>query len=181
MWSCTNRPTDQLSAGHGSATFSIVPSLRPARTTDVVTIASIWHDGWRDGHLGSVPEHALAARTLETFQARAETAVAVTTVAEVEETIAGFTMVVGDELEQIYVASSHRGSGIAELLLSDAERQLREKGHAAGWLAVVAGNERARAFYHKRGWRDDGPIAYLAAGLDGPIEIPSHRYVKDFA
>ena len=41
-------------------------------------------------------------------------------------------MVVDDEVEQIYVAGSHRGSGVADALLAEAERQVGAAGHADG-------------------------------------------------
>jgi GNAT superfamily N-acetyltransferase len=87
-------------------------------------------------------------------------------------------MVVGAEVEQVYVARAHRGSGIADLLLDSAERQVADHGHAVAWLAVVDGNARARRFYERRGWSDVGPIAYEAEGNDGPIDVPCQRYEK---
>ena len=32
------------------------PVVRPATGEDVDAVASIWRDGWRDGHLGLVPD-----------------------------------------------------------------------------------------------------------------------------
>ena len=55
--------------------------------------------------------------------------------------------------------------------MSDAERRLREAGHRQVWLAVVAGNARARRFYERSGWTDEGPFAYLADGPDGLITV----------
>ena len=60
-------------------------------------------------------------------------------------------MVVADEVDQVYVDAAHRGSGVARLLLDEAERQVAIGGHDVAWLAVVASNDRARAFYSKRG------------------------------
>ncbi len=149
--------------------------LRPATDADAPAIATIWHLGWRDGHLGNVPDELLAARTTESFAKRAAERTGDTTVAEVDGAVAGFVMVVDDEVEQVYVAAEHRGSGIAGALLAEAERQVRAAGHARAWLAVVAGNARARRFYERSGWTDDGAFEYLAAG---GIAVPSHRYVK---
>lgn len=99
-------------------------------------------------------------------------------VAEVDGQVAGFVMVVGSEVEQVYVAASHRGTGVADVLLDAAERRVAEAGHPTAWLAVVAENGRARRFYERRGWSDDGPFDYAAAGEDGPIPVAAHRYVK---
>lgn len=156
-----------------------VAALRPATPDDAREIAEIWHLGWRDGHLGLVSEELVAARDAESFRKRAAQRVGDTTVVVVDGEIAGFVMVVGDELEQIYVSETHRGAGVADVLLSEAERQIREAGHSTAWLAVIAGNSRARRFYERSGWSDEGLFDYSAASDHGPIVVPSHRYVKD--
>lgn len=153
-------------------------TLRQASADDAPAIADIWHLGWRDGHLGFVPQELIAARHEGSFRTRAAQRVGDTTVAVVDGKVAGFVMVVGDEVEQVYVAASHRGTGVADALLAEAERQVTRAGHSSVWLAVVAGNARARKFYERRGWSDGGPFTYAAAGEDGPIAVPARRYVK---
>jgi ribosomal protein S18 acetylase RimI-like enzyme len=153
-------------------------SLRRGRPEDASAIAEIWRLGWRDGHLGLVPDELVDARTEESFRARASQRAGEMTVAVVDEAIAGFVLVVADEIEQVYVSASHRGTGVADALLGEAERQVRENGHAKAWLAVVAGNARARAFYERAGWRDEGPFEYAAASENGPIAVPCQRYTK---
>jgi GNAT superfamily N-acetyltransferase len=139
----------------------------------------IWHSGWRDGHLGHVPDELVRVRTDESFRLRAADRVGDTTVAVVDGEVAGFIMVAGDEAEQVYVAAAHRGKGVADALLAEAERQVRENGHELAWLAVVSGNARARAFYERMGWRDDGGFDYEAAVEDGStVSVPCRRYVK---
>jgi ribosomal protein S18 acetylase RimI-like enzyme len=152
--------------------------LRPATAEDIPSIASIWHRGWLDGHIGHVPERLMAARNERSFWFRAARRLPDTTIAELEGAVAGFVMVVDDEVEQVYVGEDHRGSGVAKVLLAEAERRVQQCGYDIAWLAVVAGNERARRFYAKCGWVDEGPFDYQAQGPDGPITVPSHRYVK---
>jgi GNAT superfamily N-acetyltransferase len=153
-------------------------SLRPARAEDAAAITEIWRLGWRDGHLGHVADELVEARTDESFRARASERASEMTVAVLDGEIAGFVLVVDDEVEQVYVAASHRGKGVADLLLSEAEQQVWANGHSEAWLAVVAGNARARAFYEKAGWRDEGPFDYAAAREARPIVVPCHRYTK---
>lgn len=153
-------------------------TLRPARPEDADAVARIWWDGWRDGHLGNVPDELVAIRTEESFWSRAEQRVGDTAVAAVDGEVAGFVMVVDDEVEQVYVSGAHRGAGVATALLTEAERLVEAGGHEFAWLAVAAGNARARRFYEKCGWTDHGLFDYPAVGPDGPIPVPCHRYMK---
>ncbi|HSV38286.1 MAG TPA: GNAT family N-acetyltransferase, partial [Nocardioidaceae bacterium] len=75
-------------------------TLRPARPEDAPAVAAIWHAGWRDGHLGNVPDELARIRTEESFGDRAAQHVEDTVVAEVAGEVAGFVMVAGDEVEQ---------------------------------------------------------------------------------
>ncbi len=156
------------------------PHVRPAHPNDANAITTIWHTGWRDAHLGNGPADLAAARTKPSFATRATTRTtgadhATTLVAEVNGTVAGFVMVVDDEVEQVYVDSRFRGRGVAAPLLEATENAIREAGHRTAWLAVVAGNTTARRFYHHHGWSDDGPFDHHAPG--GFI-VPCHRYTK---
>jgi GNAT superfamily N-acetyltransferase len=153
--------------------------IRPAEPGDAAAVAEIWQAGWRDGHLGHVPDALAEVRTDESFRVRAAARLADTTVAVVDGAVAGFVMIDEDEVEQVYVSARNRGTGIAGALLREAERQVAAAGHAEAWLAVVAGNERARRFYEREGWRDAGPFAYEARVEDGStVSVPCHRYVK---
>ena len=100
-------------------------------------------------------------------------------VAESRDRIVGFVVVKRDEVEQIYVGRTARGTGVAATLLHKAEGEIRSAGHRRAWLAVVAGNQRARSFYSCLGWRDSGAIMYAAETEVGPFAVPSHRYEVD--
>ena len=153
-------------------------TIRPMRVADAEEVANIWSAGWRDGHLGHVPDELLAVRTMQSFRERASRRVGDTVVALIDDALVGFVMVVDDEVEQVYVVGHQRGTAVAAVLLAEAERLVRAGGHQRAWLAVVAGNERARRFYHRNGWIDEGLFDYPAASAAGPISVPCHRYVK---
>ena len=156
-----------------------MPVLRTATEADVPVVAEIWYAGWRDGHLGNVPDELVEIRTPSSFHSRTAARVGDITVAETSSGIAGFTMVVRDEVEQLYVAVGHRGTGLAAELLTAAERRIASAGYEVAWLAVVPGNGRARRFYERQGWSDDGPFDYPARLEDGgTIPVPCHRYTK---
>ena len=46
------------------------------------------------------------------------------------------------------------------------------------WLAVAAGNARARRFYERSGWRDAGAFDYAAEIAGGTIAVPCRRYER---
>lgn len=163
----------------GPAYAAAMSTLRPATAADMPAVADLWHAGWHDAHPGHVPDGLTAARTAEEFHRRAVDRVADTTVAEVEGgegDLAGFVMVVGDEVEQVYVAAAHRGSGVASALLDEAVRQVAAGGHAVAWLAVVEGNARARRFYERSGWRDAGELPYVVESGGETFVSPCRRY-----
>jgi ribosomal protein S18 acetylase RimI-like enzyme len=152
--------------------------LRPAVEADTRAIAAIWRHGWHDAHDGRIPEALAIARTDRSFESRAVDRMAATVVASVGGEVVGFVTVVEDEVEQIYVAAGHRGSGAAGMLLAEAESRVAHSGYAHAWLAVVADNDRARRFYARQGWIDAGPLDYPAASDDGQIVVPARRYTK---
>jgi len=153
-------------------------AVRSATPADTPVVAEIWFHGWRDGHEGHVPAELVEVRTHESVRLRAAQRVDGSVVAVVDGVVAGFVMVVAAEIEQVYVAREHRGTGVASRLLSEGERLVAANGFEDAWLAVVAGNLRARRFYERSGWIDEGAFDYPAAGPGGTISIPAHRYVK---
>ncbi|MEU2123004.1 GNAT family N-acetyltransferase [Nocardia niwae] len=156
----------------------VAPALRRALPEDASAVAEIWYHGWRDAHLGNVPDTLLAVRPRDSFDTRAAERVGATVVATVGGVPAGFVMVDRDEVDQVYVAAAHRGTGLAALLLAAAEQRVRADGHERAWLAVVAGNTRARRCYENQGWIDEGAFTHAAPGPTGPVAVPAHRYTK---
>lgn len=157
------------------------PVLRPATADDVEALAALFHRGWHDAHAGHVPDGLTERRTLAAFRDRVAARVSDTddtTVAEVDGVVAGFIMIAGAEVEQVYVDRSFRGTGLASTLLAEAERQVAALGHDDAWLAVVVGNARARAFYERQGWVDEGDLAYEVTALGETYLSPCRRYVK---
>lgn len=157
---------------------AVVTEIRQARPDDANAVATIWYDGWQEAHRGRVPDALLEVRTRESFDTRAAALVEQTSVADRDGMIIGFIMINNDEVEQVYVAEAGRGTGVADVLLAEAERRVAVGGHDHAWLAVVAGNSRARRFYARNGWTDEGPFDHQAPGPAGPIPVPCHRYAK---
>ena len=155
-------------------------TLRQAEEGDVAAIAETWHRAWGDGHLGHVPEELLPHRTLRHFLQRVPPRIPGTTVATLDGRVVGFVTIHDDELEQIFVAAEARGGGVASALLAAGEARIARE-HPRAWLAVVAGNARARRFYERSGWRDAGGLDYAAEIPGGTLPVPCRRYEKDLA
>ena len=152
-------------------------ALRPAETADVESIAGIWYRGWLDAHLGRVPDALVPHRRPPDFARLAAGRIPLTTVAVEADRVIGFVTIHDDEVEQIYVAAEARGGGTANGLLRHAEDVIALQFDAA-WLAVVAGNARARRFYERNGWRDGGAFDYPAEVSGGTVAVPCRRYEK---
>lgn len=151
--------------------------LRAATPGDTDAIAEVWHRGWRDGHLGHVPDALLPHRLFEDFLARVPPRIPDSVVAEIDGRVVGFVTVREDEVEQVYVAAETRGTGVANVLLQRAEELVAVRFEVA-WLSVVVGNARARRFYERNGWRDMGPHDYRAEIRGGTLPVPCRRYEK---
>lgn len=91
----------------------------------------------------------------------------------------GLCLVQDDELNQLYVSASARGTGVAAALLADAEANLRVKGVETAWLVCAIGNERAAKFYEKHGWRRVGHRLIQLDTPEGPFPLEVWRYEKD--
>lgn len=152
--------------------------IRPATAADATAVAEIWRQGWYEAHREHVPAELLAVRTPRSFDVRARDRVAETVVITVSGEVAGFVMIEADLLDQVFVAPRHRGGTVAAALLTAAEARVRDNGHARAWLAVVAANTRARRFYRRQGWVDEGDFDNPAWTPDGPISVPTRRYTK---
>lgn len=152
--------------------------IRPAEASDIDPLATLWHEGWNDGHAAVAPAGLIAARTRESFRARIAAALADTFATEPAGAPDGFFMLKGDELYQFYVARPARGSGLAASLMTAAEAQLARRGVATAWLHCAAGNNRAARFYEKAGWRNARTEPSRLETALGVFEIEVWRFEK---
>lgn len=166
--------TDQPTRGH---TPTSPVTVRVSTAADNAAAAAVWYAAWHDGHRGHVTADLIAARDQAYFRRQAAALTSSTLVAVRTDTIVGLVIVVGDEVVQLVVAGEARRTGAGAALLTAAEDRIATQ-FAQAWLAVVPGNSTAREFYHRRGWRDEGPMTYRAPSATGPIPVLVHRYVK---
>lgn len=99
-------------------------------------------------------------------------------VAEDDEGVVAFVAwnAASGEIEQLYAHPRAWGSGAASALLARALDALRAAGVRTAWLKTEERNVRARRFYEREGWREEGEPRvrdWHGARLREP------RYVKD--
>ena len=153
-------------------------NVRFARKDEIDRLAKIWFDAWQDAHAQIVPPALARLRTLESFRRRLEAAFTSIRVVGPAGAPAGFCIVMGDELYQLFVSAEARGTGVARALIDDAEARLAESGVKRAWLACAIGNERAARFYEKCGWRRTGTMINHLRTEEGPFDLEVWRYEK---
>ncbi len=162
--------------------MSIATAFRPFRPDDRAAIVRLWHDAWHDGHASVLPAHAVAERTLESFELRLGPLEAGGLVAEAAGEIIGFSAIEGNEVDQFYVAAKARGTGLASGLLATTEMELARRGVRDAVIQCSAGNDRAHRFYARAGWRDSGVRQAPIWTPDGRHEThPTHIFVKQLS
>lgn len=152
--------------------------IRDAQVSQIPQLARLWFDGWRDGHAQIVPAELARVRTLQSFEQRLRAAPGTLRVTELAGAPVGFYLLKGAELYQFYVSSNARGSGIARILMADAEMRLREADVHIAWLACAIGNDRAARFYEKCGWSRTGTVTDDVEVPGGTFPLQVWRYEK---
>jgi ribosomal protein S18 acetylase RimI-like enzyme len=153
-------------------------SVRAAEEAEIEHLARIWHEGWHEAHARILPAELTRIRTRESFADRIRAALANVRVAGPSASPAGFCIIKGDELYQLYVSAEARGTGIAAALMADAEAQFADHGVETAWLACAVGNDRAARFYGKCGWHRAGTVVYQAETPTGTMPLEVWRYEK---
>lgn len=156
-------------------------TIRAPFDDELPALASLWHEGWHEGHASIVSPALTRLRTLDDFSARLKRLLPYVRVSGKVGTPTGFCVVKGDELHQMYVARSVRGQGVAAALMVDGEQRLRLAGHELGWLACAIGNDRAAHFYQKCGWACRGEITLGSETSAGDFPVKVWRYEKRIA
>lgn len=155
--------------------------VRFAGPAEIDHLARLWHDSWHDAHAPLVPPDLTRLRTLESFRKRLQAAFPNIYVAGSRGAPVGFCVLKGEELSQLFVSPEARGSGVAAMLIADAETRLAERGVETAWLACAIGNDRAARFYEKSGWRLAGTVTNPAETSSGPFPVEVWRYEKRLA
>lgn len=152
--------------------------VRVAEISEIEPLAKIWYDGWRDAHAAIVPAELAQVRTLDSFRQRLRAALPNAWTFGPAGAPVGFYMLKGEELDQLFVAAESRGTGVAAMLIADAEERLRASGVAVAWLACAIGNLRAARFYERCGWHLAGNVINTLETPNGTYRLEVWRYEK---
>lgn len=152
---------------------------RAAEAGELDSLVELWFHGWRDAHASIVPAELTRLRTRESFLSRMQAGLAQVRVIGALGAPLGFHWLRADELHQLYVAAPARGSGVAAVLIADAEARLAESGVETAWLGCAVGNERAARFYEKSGWHRARVVSELLQTTVGTFPLDVWRYEKE--
>ena len=152
--------------------------IRRARASDIGQVAALYHAVWHETQAPFMPPAEIIHRSMEFFVHRMTRLLHSTLVTEQDGEIAAFSAWRGHLLGQLFVATPHRGTGIASSLLIASEIEMAKEGTVEAELHCVVGNERARCFYERMGWLHRGRIMEWLAGEQAQIEVPFWRMKK---
>ncbi|MFD5417069.1 GNAT family N-acetyltransferase [Streptomyces sp. NPDC127069] len=145
--------------------------VRDMDAADIEAVSAIRVRGWQAAYAGLVPRTHLDAMTVEDDAARRREWFSRPGRTSRDLVAAGDLGPVGwicygrpggsepagtGEVYALYAAPELIGTGIGRALLDEAHARLRAGGFTASALWVLAGNERARRFYERAGYRPDG-------------------------
>jgi GNAT superfamily N-acetyltransferase len=120
--------------------------VRPA-AADIPALAEIAVAAYADAFRDILEPEALAERDDAFFRPYFAERIAHMRLAEIDGRAVGFTLMIADHLDMVFVAREARGLGAGAALLARAEAD------GARSLECFRDNAPARAFYEAKGWR----------------------------
>ena len=152
---------------------------RPAHPTEIEQLARVWYDAWQDAHAQILPAELTRVRTFDTFRQRLGPMLPNTSVVGDLGSPIGLCAIKQDELDQLFVSATGRGTGVATALIADAEARLAAAGVGTAWLSCAIGNDRAARFYEKSGWHLARNYVSRLDTPAGVFELEVWRYEKN--
>jgi ribosomal protein S18 acetylase RimI-like enzyme len=155
--------------------------LRPATTADALCLGALATQVFfgtyaTEGIWPGIAREALAHFSIEAMAARIAAPDSEFIVAERGRYVVGFAQLRHGathdfvraaptcELARLYVQERFTGAGLGARLLRESEARAAGRGAGALWLTTWVGNQRARAFYARQGYRDVGSTPYVFDG-----------------
>ncbi|MEV5716010.1 GNAT family N-acetyltransferase [Amycolatopsis mediterranei] len=132
-------------------------TVRAATVADAPAIGEIHVRSWQAAYAGLIPEDFLARLSASSRAAswarRIGEGSGQVLVIEDDGVVAGFAAFDPGRLYALYLLPEYWGRGLGRTL---HDRVVEEFSGDSAVLWVLATNERAKAFYVRRGWADDG-------------------------
>ncbi len=155
--------------------------IRTAVPGEAAEVGELYHAVWHETHAALMHEQDTRRRTLSYFSERMLPLIRTTIVGYRDTNLAGFASWHGNYLGQLFVREPYRGSVLATELLAAAECAMARAGTTRAELHCVVGNDRARRFYARNGWHDEGVAAEWLAGRERDVEVPFWRMIKQLS
>lgn len=153
--------------------------IRDPLQEETEALALLWYTGWYDAHEAIVPNALIEHRTLDSFKQRTAKHLSATRVIGPVNNPLGFSMILNDELYQMYVSEEARGTGTAAALMADCEERFIERGIPLVWLSCTIGNNRAARFYEKCGWKNVATETHQLETLAETFPLKVWRFEKN--
>lgn len=162
-----------------------VISIRRARPADAAAVASVYSAAWREAYAGIIPGVALeqmlvrrGPRWWRSTIGRSRPLV----VLDVAETVAGYiaygrcrdrSLPADGEIDELYLRPEYQGLGFGTRMFKAVRNELADRGTRRLAVWALADNERACAFYERRGGRR------IAEAQDriGGVALPKVAYL----
>lgn len=152
--------------------------VRPALRSEIDAIARLWHDSWQEAHSEILPNGQARFWTPESFDRILRSNLGNVYVIGPVGSPLGLYIIKGDELNQLHVSTEARGTGLAKVLIDDAESRIVKGEYRKAWLACGIGNARAARFYEKNGWHLESTFTHELKTPDGSYFLDVWRYEK---
>ena len=170
----------------------IPADVRPARVSDVPRLAEIHVAAWRAAYRGIMADEFLDGLDEDRFAANWTQALS-----DPDNRVRNFVVVAGGvsaprdpaevldrlpvtadlgQLAHINLAPEAFGTGVAAVLFTALEDELRHDGYARAYLMVAEGNDRAMRFYEKQGWART-EITHVYDGVEPAV--PERMYTVE--
>jgi putative acetyltransferase len=144
-------------------------ALRSARASDVASLVALARRSWRAA-FASAPEPYVRDRLSRDFESAWYARYWPTmTVVEEDGRVLGLVQPMDDEINGLWVDPPAFERGVGTLLLTTGEREIARAGHRRSWLTCSGFNERALAFYARRGYVETARRTAVRA--EGVVEV----------
>jgi GNAT superfamily N-acetyltransferase len=137
----------------------VVASIRRAEIDDVPVLRGLVQEYWRFEQIAGFDAESVARSLRMLLQ---DPRLGAGWLALIDGEVVGYLLAVyvfslenhglTTEIDELYIAGSHRGSGIGSLLLTEAEGYLAAQGCGLVALRLGKDNDRGRAFYARHGY-----------------------------